>query len=329
VISLLKLCTWKGRGAIAATFSVFLALSSFASGFDESKTLRLQLLLDCEGFSSNAADGQWGRRSQRALEKWCAREGVKPLATPELNYDAYFADKPEPLGIVEVTTNDLASLTVIPKDPAEKAKLAAMGYPNVLEMLAERGHITVAALKRLNPGVEWQNVSAGLKLVVPQFPQMSEYLSKRPKRKAAEKGAQAATIRVSLQNFEITVYDSSSRIIALFPCSIAKDKAKRPASGELKITTQIARPNYTYTPDRPDRNGKLQRHILPPGPRCPVGIAWLGLNLAGYGIHGTPFPETIGRAESHGCFRLSNWNVARLYAMTSAGVKVIVENNEK
>ena len=325
--SLCGLFQRKGRGIFAAVFSV-LCLAASAAGFDESKTFRLQLFLDREGFSSNAADGQWGRRSQRAFEAWCRREGVKALSTPEQNFDAYFADRPELLKVVEVTAADLASLVTIPKDPAEKAKLAAMGYPNALEMFAERGHITAVALKRLNPGVDWQNVCAGLRIVVPDFPSIDEHLGGRQGRKASAKAPVAAQIRVSLSDFEIRVYDRASRMIALFPCSIAKDKAKRPPSGELKIVTQIANPNYTYTPDRPNRKGKFQRQVLPPGPRCPVGVAWLGLNLAGYGIHGTPYPETIGRAESHGCFRLSNWNVARLYSMVSAGTRVIVENSE-
>ena len=58
---------------------------------------------------------------------------------------------------------------------------------------------------------------------------------------------------------------------------------------------------------------------------CPVGVAWIGLNLPGYGLHGTPRPESIGFTGSHGCFRLANWNAARLYAMCRPGTKVVVE----
>ena len=88
-----------------------------------------------------------------------------------------------------------------------------------------------------------------------------------------------------------------------------------PPQGELTIVTRIADPNYTL-----DR-----KYILPPGPNTPVGTVWLGLSLPGYGIHGTPRPETIGRAESHGCFRLANWNAARLYALVRAGTRVVIE----
>ena len=70
---------------------------------------------------------------------------------------------------------------------------------------------------------------------------------------------------------------------------------------------------------------KARKHVWPPGANCPVGVAWIGLNIPGYGIHGTPRPETIGRAESHGCFRLANWNAARLYSLCRIGTVVTVE----
>ena len=111
----------------------------------------------------------------------------------------------------------------------------------------------------------------------------------------------------------------------MFPCSIAKDKAKRPPPGEIKITTQIADPNYTYTPDFTPKGRKPARHIFPPGPNNPVGTVWLGLSIPGYGIHGTPLPERIGRAESHGCFRLANWNAEKLYELVKPGTRVRIE----
>ena len=62
--------------------------------------------------------------------------------------------------------------------------------------------------------------------------------------------------------------------------------------------------------------------ILPPGPRNPVGIAWIGLDRPGFGIHGTPSPEKVGRTESHGCFRLANWNADYLAKLVWIGMPV-------
>ena len=65
--------------------------------------------------------------------------------------------------------------------------------------------------------------------------------------------------------------------------------------------------------------------ILPPGPNNPVGVAWISLDLPGYGIHGTPSPEHVGRTESHGCFRLANWNAEYLLRLVNVGTPVYVE----
>ena len=65
--------------------------------------------------------------------------------------------------------------------------------------------------------------------------------------------------------------------------------------------------------------------VLPPGPNNPVGVAWISLDLPGYGIHGTPSPEQVGRTESHGCFRLANWNAEYLLKMAWVGMPVYVE----
>ena len=65
-------------------------------------------------------------------------------------------------------------------------------------------------------------------------------------------------------------------------------------------------------------------HNLPPGPNNPVGILWAGLNRPGIGIHGSPAPDTIGRAGSHGCIRLSNWDAATFYTLVGKGTAVSI-----
>jgi lipoprotein-anchoring transpeptidase ErfK/SrfK len=65
--------------------------------------------------------------------------------------------------------------------------------------------------------------------------------------------------------------------------------------------------------------------ILAPGPNNPVGVAWIGLDRSGYGIHGTPEPEKVGRTESHGCFRLANWDARTLVELAWTGLPVVVE----
>jgi len=303
------------------------ALALFAAiGFAESKTLAVQIHLDRAGFSCSTIDGVWGRKAERALRRYEAsrtKDGKSAFAaTPEQAYDRYFADAPDPFRVVEVTQSDIDALVRIPEEPAARAELPRMGYESIKEMFAERGHLSQIALSKMNPGVDWDNVKPGLKLVIPDFPSIEDELT------AAERGRrrpEAALVRISVTNLEVTVQGADGKCIALFPCSIAANKAKVPPHGELKVTDRVAWPNFTYTPDFTPKGRKVRRHIWPGGENCPVGVAWMGLNLPGYGMHGTPRPESIGFTGSHGCFRLANWNAARLFAMCRSGTKVVVE----
>ena len=290
---------------------LFAILLLCAASFDESPGLLRQIELDQHGFSCNAIDGVPGPKTDRAFHY-------------ALKHDIVKARKP--FRIETVAQADLDALVTIPAMPADKAKLPHLGYESIREMFAERGHMSPRGLERLNPGVDWSHVAVGTKLVIPDFPSIEENLAAgEPHRQQTSKRPLADLVKVSLSKFEITVWDSNGTCFALFPCSIARDKSKRPSEGELKVVSKIPHPNYTYTPDFVPRGQKASKHILMDGPNNPVGVAWIGLSLPTYGIHGTPKPETIGSAESHGCFRLSNWNVARLYALVKIGTRVVIE----
>jgi len=65
-----------------------------------------------------------------------------------------------------------------------------------------------------------------------------------------------------------------------------------------------------------------------PGPNNPVGLVWIDLTAPSYGIHGAPAPEDIGKTESHGCIRLTNWDAVELAAMTRHGTAVRFEDQD-
>ncbi len=307
----------------------FAAIALFAVlGFADSKPLAVQILLDREGYSCNTIDGRWGAKSENALREFQSRGDKKPalVSSPEQAYDRYFSEREVPFKVVEVTKADLDALVKIPEDPAARAELPRMGYETIREMLAERGHLSQIALAKMNPGVDWENVKPGLKLVIPDFPSIDEELAAGERgRQNRPKRPEAALVKISIAACQIRAYDAKGNLLALFPCSIAANKTKIPPHGELKITTCVPWPNYTYTPDFTPKGRKVRRHIWPSGENCPVGVAWMGLNLPGYGIHGTPRPESVGFTGSHGCFRLANWNAARLFAMVRSGTKVVIE----
>src|SRR5690606_2965484 len=123
------------------------------------------------------------------------------------------------------------------------------------------------------------------------------------------------------------VYDSATNLLAHFPCSIAARVEKRPI-GQLHVLKIAENPNYLFNPSTFPESAEARqlgrKLMIPPGPNNPVGTAWIGLDKPGYGIHGTPVPEQVGRTESHGCFRLANWNATHLLQFVWSGMPVHV-----
>ena len=98
-------------------------------------------------------------------------------------------------------------------------------------------------------------------------------------------------------------------------------RRRRPA--RISISRVVVDPDYTYNPDinfKQGENGKIL--TIPPGPNGPVGSIWIALDKPTYGVHGTPDPSKIGKTESHGCVRLTNWDAQELAKLVKPGVTV-------
>jgi lipoprotein-anchoring transpeptidase ErfK/SrfK len=135
---------------------------------------------------------------------------------------------------------------------------------------------------------------------------------------------EADRIVVSKSGKTLKAYNGD-KLVALFTVSSGSSEFPLPL-GEWKILGEAYNPPYNYDPEvlgKDNSNGKT--YTLPPGPNGPVGVIWIDLSKEHYGIHGTPDPETIGRAQSSGCVRLTNWDAARLSQMVSTKTKVIFE----
>lgn len=135
----------------------------------------------------------------------------------------------------------------------------------------------------------------------------------------------AAKVVVSKSKGTLKAFDQGGKLIALFTVTSGSSRDPLPL-GEWKINAVAHNPPFNYNPDLFwDAEATDEKATLPPGPNGPVGVVWIDLSKEHYGIHGTPEPQTIGRAESHGCVRLTNWDAARLAQMVSTDTQVIFE----
>jgi lipoprotein-anchoring transpeptidase ErfK/SrfK len=176
-------------------------------------------------------------------------------------------------------------------------------------LAAERGHCTLKLLAQLNPDVDLDKLKPGDELWLPNVA--------RPRSLP-----RATAIEVDFGAKLVRILDTTGNAIGVLHCSIAAISANRP-HGDCHIDTIVANPPYLFDPiNWPEVENVDRRLVIPPGPRNPVGVCWIGLSITGYGIHGTPEPELIGKTGSHGCFRLTNWDVLRLAKTVRVGTAV-------
>lgn len=295
-----------------------------------------QVMLDRAGFSPGVIDGRMGRNTTRALAAFEQQRGKQATAA-------------EPaLTSYTITPEDAhGPFHAIPEDMVEKSKLAALGYASVAEALAERFHSTPALLQRLNPDVKFE---PGATIQVPnvdplQPPAEQPKAASSPQQASTREGAKATgtagrggaapadsraaspdvVVTVKESTSDLTVKDASGRVLLYAPVTTGSQNDPLPI-GQWKVNGVYLNPKFHYNPDLFwDADPAHSKATLPPGPNNPVGIVWIDLSKPHYGIHGTPEPSTIGRTESHGCIRLTNWDALKLARLVEPGTQVVFE----
>lgn len=262
----------------------------------------LQVALDNAGFSPGPIDGREGRRHVTALR--LAREAGPDPQPPA-----------EPWQEWTIPEGFLEGIGPVPEGWLARSKLASMPHQTPRERLAEKFHLSEGFLACLNPALTNATaVTEGATLRVPVL--------------APAKLPKADHLEISLSDKTVTAFDSSGKIFAAFPCSIAAKKEKRPV-GALLVKVIAPNPDYCFDPavfpEIPEAATIKSKLMIPPGPNNPVGEMWIGLDRPGYGLHGTPWPEDIGKTSSHGCFRLTNWDARRLATVLKIGTPVLVK----
>lgn len=277
--------------------------------------LEAQIALARQEISSGSLDGVLGSQTRAALVAFQLREGLPQTGALDADTRAALLLNAPPLVYREITLEDLARLQPLSATWLGKSEQTALDYETILELVAEQSQASPNLIRRLNPDVDWATVAPGLEVRVPAV------ASPDPVRKAA-----FAVITLSAKTLQ--AFDSGTNLVAHFPCSVAARVEKRPV-GELHAIAIAENPNYTFNPEVFPESAEARelgrKLVLPPGPNNPVGVAWVSLDKPGYGIHGTPSPEQVGRTESHGCFRLANWNAEHLLKLGWVGMPVYVE----
>ena len=277
--------------------------------------LEAQVQLSREGFSCGSIDGVRGLQTATTLKAWQKNQGLKETGELDKATLAHLLISAPALTEYTFTVVDLATPRPVPTTWLEKSQVDSMRYGSALEMIAERFRANPKLIVKLNPSVKWEQILPGTVLSVPSAePDLA--------------GQKVSRIHVYLAEHILQAVDETGRVILHCPVSIARNVEKRPV-GELHVSVVAPDPNYTFDPvtfpEVPEAQELGRKLIIPPGPNNPVGLAWIGLDRTGYGIHGTPDPEKVGRTESHGCFRLANWDARTLLKFVWVGMPVMVE----
>jgi lipoprotein-anchoring transpeptidase ErfK/SrfK len=292
----------------------------------EDEALRVQVALDRAGFSPGPIDGRMGRNTRLALETFKAQGG---------NPDA---SDVEPLVPYTITAEDARGpyVSSVPTDLVEQSKLPALSYRTALEALAERFHATPDFLRRTNPSARF---AEGEEILVPNvepFVAPVERLAPPPKNGAAAKPTGTSgrhdtppppdkpdvVVTVTKSTSALTVKDAAGKVIFFAPVTTGSEHDPLPI-GEWKVNGVEFNPKFRYNPDLFwDADPSHTKATIPPGPNNPVGLVWIDLSKPHYGIHGTPEPEAIGRTQSHGCVRMTNWDALKLAGLVKPGTRV-------
>jgi len=280
---------------------------------------QLQIFLDQQLFSPGMIDGKAGKFVTNAFKRW-----QRAHALPETGV----IDENVPLDSVypvytfhTVAKEDMKFVGDLPGKTAEQSRKKFLPYPGYIDFVAERYHCSTEFLTRLNPGVRFSKLNLGDQVRVPNvapfkvedmpptgnLPEREEYKTRY--------------IVITRKDTILELFDGD-KLIAAIPIAPGSPAHPTPP-GKWRILGIASMPTFRWDAGVLNHGVRTNNfYMLPAGPRNPVGVAWIGLNKPGIGIHGTNNPYSIGTFASHGCMRTANWDVSRICHMATAGMQV-------
>jgi lipoprotein-anchoring transpeptidase ErfK/SrfK len=284
------------------------------AGGTGARVLHLQVLLGAAGFSPGALDGRWQDGTRAAVrafrQAYDLGEGEAMTEPAYRRLVALTYDRPTVVTYALTFNDARGPLRKIPASYPGKAKLDCLCYETVIERLAERFHTTPDVLRALNPGADFEKLAPGDPISVPNVWRLPPRTP--PARLVIDKKGNA-----------LRGFDSAGALLFQFRASVGSSETPSP-HGKLRVLKVTRNPWYAYNPRVLSGKSTTRGATadLPPGPNSPVGTVWIQLSKAHIGIHGTPEPSRVGRGQSHGCVRLTNWDASYLAGALRAGTEV-------
>jgi lipoprotein-anchoring transpeptidase ErfK/SrfK len=273
--------------------------------------VKAQVLLDRLRFSSGTIDGRRGDNFANALRVFQQQNGLN--ASGELDATTWkkLTESAEP-ALIAYTISAVDTkgpfAEEIPESYEKKAELKRLDYTGPLELLTERFHMDENLLRDLNRGKSFDRPGTVISVANVNV----KHVALRAKVVKLEADKTRKSVRVL----------ADGKLVAAYPASIGSDEKPAP-SGTLKVVRVARGPSYTYNPEFKFRGVKADRELrIAPGPNNPVGSVWIALNRKTYGIHGTADPGRVGKVDSHGCVRMTNWDALALAGLVRKGTVV-------
>jgi lipoprotein-anchoring transpeptidase ErfK/SrfK len=291
--------------------------SSKAAGKDklDPAVVKAEILLDRARFSPGEIGGKLGENAKKALKEFALANSLPAgnALTDDLWAKLVASSQDPVITDYKIVESDLKGpfLKKQPTKLEDMKDLKSLGYSSPREEIAERFHMSEDLLGSLNPGKQFDKVGDTISV--------ANVLNRH--------SATIGKIEVYKATESVKAFDASGALVAYFPASIGSEEKPTP-TGTFKVASSDANPNYRYNPDYKFKGVKTKKPFdIMPGPNNPVGSYWIGLSAEGYGIHGTPNPSKVGKSESHGCVRLTNWDVAWLGKNVKKGTQVVFIDN--
>lgn len=269
--------------------------------------LRAQVLLDRAHFSPGEIDGETGSNQARAITAYQRAHDLPATGTLDAaTMDKLGVDSAPILVDYTITQADIdGPYAPIPSDTMAKAGLDALPYSSIEEMLGEKFHSSPALIRELNPGANLE--VAGTTIAVPNVD-------------AAQRLPTPAEIVVVKSLSALQLVDAEGKVLAQFPVTTGSAQFPLPI-GEWKINGVARDPVWHFDPKLiAGTKSTDEPAVIPAGPNNPVGVVWIDLSKEHYGIHGTAEPSRIGKTESNGCIRMTNWSARALADVVAPGM---------